>query len=236
MSKLLALLLLSFASHPLFAQEVQYLGKYYDCLRSTNIVSNSVPLFTIINGKKIRSKYRAGAFTKGLDLSVSTNAQGDIETIHIGPKQDITVAEFENGIEFGVANVTAHVLQLKDFHQNTGGRIEFGFLKKIGAKKNVTKVSSRQDLNEYYSSIFGEHWGTFEISLSRNQVTNQWRFFDVQGDEITTIIGVLTLKNRFMVSGVTDMLAITTRNAQTMTKKGRFMTIQDDQRKFQCEL
>lgn len=209
------------------AGERMPLATYYDCMSSTNFISNSIPVLTKINGKKVKKTYSAVAFTKGIEIELTINEAGTIERFHLGDKISASPEDFANGIEFGVLKLTAHTIQLIDFDPEVGGILEFGFLKNVGAKKKKVKGSRPQNLNEHYTSLYPSDWGAYQLGLVKDPETNQWKIQGQDEKRVKAIFGFLTMKNKFLVQGVTGMTVVTEEDSDILRPSRGYIRVND---------
>ncbi len=222
---------LLFFSTQIIAEQSSFLVKYFDCASSTNFISNNLPVFTKIQGKKIVNSYKAGAYTSGIDISVATSLEGNIEKINLGPKITLTPAEFKSGIEFGVANLTAHTIQLINFNELDGGTLEFGFLKKFSAKR-IPNAEDSVLLGQKYRNLYGDNWGLYRLRLTKDSESKTWKVIDENANKISAIFGIMAIKNGLFVFGISDM---TTTNDQ-FDISGKIITISKGDKSFECEI
>jgi hypothetical protein len=233
--KNLTILVFTFFSFNIFAEQKDVLAQYTDCASSTNYVSDHLPIFTKVGGKKVDSAYLAGDFTHGLAFAVSTDSKDEIKKIHIGEKLSFTVEDFEKGLEFGLGSLTAHTIQLVDFHPESGGTLQFGFLKQFSAKKQIVIESINQNVNEYYTSLYGSNWGAHEVYLVRNNLTNKWEIQNKAQDKVSAIFGIMNMKYGLFVFGITEMLNVTVNNSEVVYVPNKVTTLKKGDKIFRCE-
>jgi hypothetical protein len=206
--KLLLLFLTVFQLHSAMARPVS-LAKYFDCMEKTNFITDSIPVFTRVAGGNFKTSYAAGDFAQGLWISMTTKDNGTIEQFQLGEKITFSPEELETGLEFGVFMKTAHTLQLVDFNPSTGGKLQFGFLKNVFSKKNGIRSLVTQNINNRFELTHGNNWGNFEVYLVRDPVTNEWKIRNEESHDVLAIFGFMTMKNKFLVKGISSMSAVT---------------------------
>lgn len=234
--KTLAFLFLGILSFNLMAEQKSTLVKYFDCASSTNIVSDYLPVFTKIDGKKIASPYRAGSYTRGMNISITTDAADEITKIFLGDKLALSVKDFESGLQFGVGPLTAHTIQLVDFRPESGGILQFGFLTKFSAKKKESVYFSKQNLNKFFNSQYGADWKTHNVYLARNPVSNQWEIQNKAGTKISAIYGIMDMKYDLLVFGITEMLNVTVKNSELLYNPNSITTLKKGDKTYKCEI
>lgn len=234
--KLLAVTILSLFCQFALAGENQTIAKYFDCIGSTNFINNNLPVFSKVYGQEKKTLSKASTFTQGVDLSVRTDISGNIELISIGPELQFYVEEVEAGLQFGIANISAHTIQLINFRPNVGGVLEFGFLKNFLAKKLDTDPAPSRSLSEYYTSMYGENWGSYKLYLTKDHLTNKWKIQDSGLNTITGIFGILSMKNGVLVEGISEMMATKDVNSILSKKDGRIISVKGQKNVFKCEI
>ncbi|MBY0414534.1 MAG: hypothetical protein K2Q18_10225 [Bdellovibrionales bacterium] len=230
--KFLLTIILSCVSLAAIAKTPLFLAKYSDCVNSTNIVSDNLPIFLRVNGKKLEKKFKAKLFTDGIDISLVTNTDGDIKNIFFGDFMSLNVAGMEYGLEFGILNFTAHTVQIVNFNPKYGGILEFGYLKSFGASKEKRIKYQSETLNEYFTSVYGENWGTFKLNLTKDQETNTWKLQNSEEKTVASIYGIMQLKGKIFVNGISSMISLD----RVPTPISGMLKIPSGKKSYECEI
>ena len=235
MKKLIFFLSILFCFNAL-AEQKSLLVKYYDCASSTNYISDHLPIFIKIDDKKISSPYSAGAYTKGLNIGITTDSHTEISKVHMGDKLTIEVADLEKGLQFGIGPLTAHTIQLVDFRPEAGGILQFGFLKKFSAKKNAHPRTEKGNLNEFFLDLYGDSWGTHNVYLTRNKQTNKWEIQNIAQNKVKAIFGILDIKHDLFVFGIPEMLDVTVNKGEVIyTQNKKSSTLKKGNTVYKCQ-
>jgi hypothetical protein len=233
--KLIFILAFSMLSFSSFATERKFLVKYYDCAGSTNFVSDMLPIFSKVDGVKRSTSNRANVYTGGLNVSVNTLENGDIESFNFGKNIDFTIEDLNKGIEFGVAKLTAHTIQLVNFDPKVGGVLEFGFLKKFSARKINPEIRD-QNLVKYFSNRYGDQWRNYKVYLVRNQDTNDWKIQDAQSNDVGAVFGILEMRKNVLVFGISEMFSVSPVDVESLDLTRRYITVESEKKSYLCEI
>lgn len=215
------------------------LARYFDCATKTNPVSDDAPVFTKIQGKKIKSPYKAKDYLNGLDIKLVSDEQGNITSLKIGDKMPLTLEQIQSGLEFGLGPVTAHTVQVTNFNPATGGTLEFGHLKNFFARRQEP-MPDKSNLSRFYESKFGRNWGTYKLKIKKDPTTQNWIITDENDKPVNMIYGVLKTSMKYFVTAIPEMISVyddpacPTQAVERISQS--FVTVKKDAREFNCNV
>lgn len=207
----------------------QPLFKYYDC--SPHQTPN-LPLFMAAGDGATR--VYANDFFEGVQVNAIGRGDGSIAAVQIGPNIVISLSQLRNGVRFGfphfpVHGKTLHTVEVSsDFDPMRGGRIRFGFLRKLTvgmiaealafgdpAVKHVLttrELAKRLQVRGHLSQHFlmrdyhKSNWGEFTVLVYSEG--GRWVVRDESGMHLAEIFALLDVDRAGQVKGVRGMLGI----------------------------
>lgn len=209
-------------------------------MNSNQVISKSVcvyqdeatgasPIPLSIIGRNLKIKKSSDYFMKsGIVIDLQLNEKNEILKIQLGPDICIDLQTMREGLEIGPLGLfPVHCLQLNEnFSAQEGGRLSFGFLKKIFIKESFAFAAKRilsnlfkMELNKTFTTeknlskaclkhYGSKHWGNFDIVVKKT-ASGAWAVYkDSSEKSVERIVARFNVNSAGVALGIEEMYCV----------------------------